>query len=429
MTTYYLDPAADFVDRAGTDKVGAEYTGPGGMQAAIRGTGNATALAAGDSLVIKAGTMAIDRLVLLDCNGTDVSAWEVGDVVRNKDGAGDDWTGVVIQERDLDATGLAADDELLVQLDSSYTHADIDVADGVENTTKAESADPLASKAINPVYLDGTDGTNATPIQIIGCSADWTEKGATNGTIIDGSVGANTAANLWNVTGSNYWRLWNITFQNCSDDPMEASSNALYWNLSHCKFDSITGGTVPADTTRLFYATFYQCIFRNLSGYIRTSSSVHMELCLIEDCSGTYALDAGAASTIANCVFAGNTQEVRLVNYSTVRNCVVDGKDSGGSQQAADHLIDVSGNTSRIVGNRLVNAPAGKYAINAQGSLLEDYNVFYNPSATGDINGSPMSPGNSVDTATSGEDGMDGDWNVEDGKHHDSTAVVLNWDE
>ena len=84
-TTYYIDPAADFVDRTGLDKVGAELTGPGGFQAALRGTGAATKLAAGDTIVIKAGILAIDRLILMDCNGTDVSAWEGALYARHDD--------------------------------------------------------------------------------------------------------------------------------------------------------------------------------------------------------------------------------------------------------------------------------------------------------------------------------------------------------
>jgi hypothetical protein len=428
MTTYYLDPAADFIDRSGADKAGNEYTGPGGMQAAMRGTGSATALAADDTLVIKAGTMAIDRLILVDCSGVDVSAWEVGDVVRNQDGAGDDWTGVVIQERDLDATGLDDDDMLLMQLDSPYTHADIDINDGIENTTKAESADPLVSATINPVYFDGIDGGSTTPINIIGCSADWTEKGSTNGTIIDGSVGTNTAANLWDVSGSNYWHIWNITFQNSSSDPLVATGNVLYWSFIHCKWDSITGGIVPGTNNQLYYATIYQCIFRNISGYVNLDTSAYLLMSLVEDCSGTYGLSMSTSAIVWNTLLAGNTEYISLTSYGGLVNCVVDGNDSGGTGQATDDLVICASANARVLCSRLVNAPATFYALDARASTLEDYNVFYNPSAAGDIL-SALEVGNSVGTVNSGETGMDAHWNIQRGKHHSSTPVVLNWDE
>lgn len=91
-STYYCDMSeGTYADRTGNNNGADVLTGPAGLQAAIRGTGFATALAAGDTLEIKAGTGAEKRLVTIDCNGTDVSNWDLDDRVRNKDGAGDDW--------------------------------------------------------------------------------------------------------------------------------------------------------------------------------------------------------------------------------------------------------------------------------------------------------------------------------------------------
>ncbi|GAG43516.1 unnamed protein product, partial [marine sediment metagenome] len=118
--TFNLDPAADFdgtVD--GTDQVGEELTGPGGFQAAIRGLGSAPTLTSDDTLVIKAGTMAIDRLILMECDA-DVSGWNIDDVVQNGDDDGGtpgaEWTGVVVQGYDEDSTGLADTGFVLIQL-------------------------------------------------------------------------------------------------------------------------------------------------------------------------------------------------------------------------------------------------------------------------------------------------------------------------
>lgn len=426
-TTYYIDPAADFVDRTGLDKVGAELTGPGGFQAALRGTGAATKLAAGDTIVIKAGILAIDRLILMDCNGTDVSAWEVGDVVRNKDGAGDDWTGVVIQERDLDATGLAADDILLVQLDSSYTHANIGVADGIENTTKAESADPLASATMPGILWDAITGTGPLPIELIGCSSAWTEKGDTNGTIIDGSVGASTAASLFDISDANisFLKIWNLTFQNCSGVPWDATGRtSSYWWWVHCKFDS-TNGVIPSsnDHSR---GLFVDCIFANNSDEIRASTSTRYVNCVFRDNTGNPLLHL-ADSPIVNCVLVGNSKQVQLAAGSSIFYTVLDDTDSN----MVDDLIKPTGTAPLVMFTRIVNLNEGtSYAFDGSASAnspvtFEDYNVYYNPNAAGNLR--DVTQG--ANTIIAAEDGVDADLNVERGKDIASTPIVLNWDE
>ena len=70
MTDYYCDLDEDtHADATGADHAGNEYTGPAGLQAAIRGTGNATALAAGDTTppaIVASGGGAKLRTVLDD---------------------------------------------------------------------------------------------------------------------------------------------------------------------------------------------------------------------------------------------------------------------------------------------------------------------------------------------------------------------------
>ena len=89
--TYYCNLSeGTFADATGDpdgDGAGDIYTGPAGFMAALRGTGSATVLAAGDTLWL-CGTGDLQRLILMDCDGTDVSAWGVGDVVQNGDDDG-----------------------------------------------------------------------------------------------------------------------------------------------------------------------------------------------------------------------------------------------------------------------------------------------------------------------------------------------------
>ena len=230
MTDYYCDLDEDtYADATGADHAGNEYTGPAGLQAAIRGTGNATALAADDTLYIK-GTGDLSRLVLLDCNGTDVSAWAPTNVVRNKDGAGDDWTGVVVQANDDPAGQLGADDLVLVWLDSGKTEDDITLADGIENTTLAESADPLAAKSTPGIVVDTNSGAFGTPIRVIGQNSSW----ATDGTksILDG----NSKATYCLVSvGKHYWHVFNVELKNAaSDNATCKTDHGYYWIFKNC---------------------------------------------------------------------------------------------------------------------------------------------------------------------------------------------------
>ena len=137
---YYCDLGnATFADSAGTDHVGAEYTGPAGMQAAIRGTGNATALAAGEILYVT-GTGDLSRLVQIDCNGYDTTAtpWDEGDAVESLDGGAAQWSGVVVEA----GVGAVAD-TILVWMTAGKDATYITVAYGINNTTKSESLDPI----------------------------------------------------------------------------------------------------------------------------------------------------------------------------------------------------------------------------------------------------------------------------------------------
>ncbi len=91
--------------------------------------------------------------------GKDISAWAEGDVVRNDTGDGDDWTGTVF---DLYTGDRMTNAQVIVQL-TTGTYATIDIADGIENTTKADTT-TLSAKAeyrYAAICFEG-DGGNAT---------------------------------------------------------------------------------------------------------------------------------------------------------------------------------------------------------------------------------------------------------------------------
>lgn len=85
-------------------------------------------------------------------------AWAEGDVVRNATGAGDNWTGTVF---DLYLGDHMTNAQVIVQL-TTGTYAAIDIADGIENTTKADSTTLSAKSEYRyaGACLEGDAGQN-----------------------------------------------------------------------------------------------------------------------------------------------------------------------------------------------------------------------------------------------------------------------------
>lgn len=322
MTDYYCDISEEtFADNAGT-ATGTAYTGPAGLQAAMRGTGNATALAAGDALYIKTGTGDLSRLVLLDCNGTDVSAWAPTNVVRNKDGAGDDWTGVVVQANDDPAGNLGADDLVLVWLDSGLTEDDIDLADGIENTTLAENADPLAAKSTPGVCLE-VNGTTTSYIDIVGVNSSWVEDDETLA-VLDGNDKAPGAFVL--SAARKYYNFRNIHATQCTGSAWgqgDELTNCILTNCIGSESGSGFGGTDWIST----------CILANCKAYNNSGYGFFLIYSFAANCTGynngTYGFYQ-YRTFAANCAAFENTDYgFRLANSSSLVNCVADNNGSG----------------------------------------------------------------------------------------------------
>jgi|GEM_PF-4847680 len=339
MTDYYCDLGeGTFADNAGT-ATGTAYTGPAGLQAAIRGTGSATALAAGDTLYIK-GTGDLSRLVLLDCNGTDVSAWAPTNVVRNKDGAGDDWTGVVVQANDDPPGNLGADDLVLVWLDSGKSVDDIDLADGIENTTLAESADPLAAKSAPGVYFVN-NGSSAAPIKFVGVNSSWKEDDTM--AVMDGNDKAVTGFARTEIRSYIDFRNIHVTrttssawaaafqFRNCSWVNCEASASGAHgfsgggslqyssmincraYDNNQCGFGNIYGSSLfgctaynnGAEGFHLTYSNANNCVsYENVTGY-NIARGCSLTNCVAD--KNTYGVDLDAGAMVVGSRITNNT--------------------------------------------------------------------------------------------------------------------------
>jgi hypothetical protein len=326
MTDYYCDiSASGFVDRDGTDNTTSVLTGPAGLQAAIRGTGAATALAAGDRLYIRAGTGDLSRLVLIDCNGTSVTGWGIGDVVHNKDAASA-WQGVVVETNS--AAFLGADDLALVWLDDGYDEDNILVADGVTNDDASGGAndptdiDPLAARS-SPGIKANASGTSSALIKFIGVNISWVEDG--DQAVWDGADKA--ASCLSNDAVFQYAIFRNITFIRGVDDNVKPASTYRYIQHVNCVFaesgsDGIRGASTPT------YCAFDFCTFRDNVAYGAYASYSHYFGCQFYGNITGVLLNIGSNAT--ECVFFENVTYGAYCNGgAAVNHSVFDNNGNG----------------------------------------------------------------------------------------------------
>lgn len=348
MTDYYLDPEKAYSDATGLDTAGNEYTGPAGLQAAIRGTGNATALVAGDTLYIKAGTGDLSRLVIIDCNATSVTAWGIGDVVHNKD-AGSTWQGVVVETNS--GGFLGANDLALVWLDSGYDKDDILIAEGVTNDDAGGGAndptdvDPLAAVSAPGIVIDNNSGDPDEPISLVGVNASWVEDGTL--AVLD----ANDIA-TYNVdtAGTDYLHFRNIHGAGAASHGWTCTAGStIYSHWENCIASGSGGDGFGGGTAGFLYSTFHRCKAYDIAGtygfYTLYSGLSH---CIAYNCAtGFYPYIGGG---MAGCAAFSCTTGIRTGQGTVLYNCLADDNTTGIS-------IFVAGTS--LVGCRVTNNTTG----------------------------------------------------------------------
>lgn len=329
MTEYYCDIGADtFTDSTGDpdgDGSGDVYTAPAGLQAAIRGTGNATALVAGDTLYIKAGTGDLSRLVLIDCDGYDASAWSPGDAIESLDGGSAQWSGVVVQANDDPAGNLGADDIILAWLVSDKAASDIVVADGINNTTKVETKDPIASVSTPGVQLDTNEGSEGSLISVVGVDGLWSENGMK--ATLDGN---DIATNCINIKAKDHFQWRNIEFTRANGNCVNILTSVAYFHtFIRCSIhDSVTGsGVQGSGGGTVNYFVFRYCDLYNNAG----QGAGPLRYPVFDGCriynNGVFGVYAQFSATFTNCVFYENTNHaLRTLNdgNTKITNCVFD---------------------------------------------------------------------------------------------------------
>jgi len=336
MTDYYCDLSeGTFADRTGADSSANVLTGPAGFQAAIRGTGNATALAAGDTLYLK-GTGDQSRLVWLDVD-TDVSSWPLNASVRNDTGSPDEWIGVVVQ-----VNYKSNNDQILVWLNDGFTESDIDLSHGIYYSVGPWNQG-LDAKDTKGIEIDTNSGSTGSPISFVGVNSSWAEDG-TQATL-DGNDLAN--ANITNA-GKDWLNFRNTTSKDSAGNAFEATSAATECHFANCIADNPATGGFEYNGGYWQWSTFYRCKAFGFTTYGWRVYQTSLFGCAAwggtGGCTGMY-LNASAAS---NCVAfeQADGYGVNMLNGSQLVNCVLDANKYG---------LTLTDDAQQIVGSRITN--------------------------------------------------------------------------
>jgi len=335
MTDYYCDLGeGTWADNAGTS-TGTAYTGPAGLQAAIRGTGNAAALTAGDTLYIK-GTGDQSRLVWLDVD-TDVSSWSLGESVRNDTGDPDEWVGVVAE------VGYGGNnDQILVWLNDGFTEDDIDLSHGIYKSGPWNCG--LDAKDTKGIEIDTNGGSAAGPISFVGVNSSWSEDGTQ--AILDADDLANY--NVLN-SGKDYLHFRNITGKDSAGDAFGTTSTTVYCHFVNCIADTPAAGGFVHAGAYWQYGSFFRCKATGFTTYGFQLYRASLAACVAYGGTGASAYGFYLSSCAAAQCVAYKQDDgygAYISDGSQLTNCVLDSNKYGLKVAQAGH---------QIVGVRITN--------------------------------------------------------------------------
>lgn len=435
MTTYYCDLANDFTDATGDpdgDGSGDIYDGPGGFQAAIEGWGNATALAAGDTLYLK-GTADLSKFVKLTVDVDKTGTWVISDVVQNhNDGggsSGDDWVGELVY---IDATTV------WVQINAASTeYNDVDTADGIDNTTQTETiaGANMTGKACPGILVDNNSGDETSGwIHLVGADGSWVARGAQFVLDGKGSAAAARAARCLHADAAGYVIEYG-TFQNSAGDGVNPNTTTTYgqaWVFRHCLFSNNTSvGVVSTYRVNMY---FIRCIAESNSGIGFQGGVRHV----FGRSSNNGGIGFKDPAILAGCVASGNTGD-GVTGNAFCFQCVFDDNADGIHTETWHSGPWVIG--CRITNNSGYGWQDGNTICE---TVIEDWNVFHGNDGGGTgkdlLNvltgrhsyGDSSGGGSESHISDPSDDGYvdaaNDDYNIAIGKEHRSTAIDLDWD-
>lgn len=370
MTTYYCDLDQDWADATGDpdgDGTGDVYKSPAGFQDAIRGTGSATAMEAGDTLYLKGTSGHVGKFVQITTNDEEAD-WVRGDSLQNDGGGGDTWQGEIVDV-------LTADTVFLVWLTVGDFDAMVaDQGDGIANTTRANTG-TFAGSGAPGVSIDTASGTAASRLKIIGCADDagYTVDGTR--AVLDGNdmavnciIGGGAVDYIW---------LENIEMSQATAAGSGDQNDGQNWAWNNCTSHDNGGSGWDCDHSQGTVWVRCQSYSNSSFGFEVVDTSTQFWFCLAKDNSddGWNSNTNFFSRTFIGCISHNNAGYGIYLNfYDRVVHCVVDENDDDG--------IYVDGSFgSVVIGNRLTDN--GKdttgYGLNAaSGAVLYGWNFLLN---------------------------------------------------
>jgi len=385
MATYYVDVTQDFADQTGVNNTGNEYYGPGGLQAAIWGSGAATALVAGDTLYAKFGTADLSKYVVAGVDLDKTGTWVIGDAVQNHNDAGgasgDDWVGKLV---------YITANLVYFQINNASTDvASVNNGDGIDNTTRGETipgANMLNSGA-DGIICDTNSGDAVTGhIKMIGCDAAWnpgeglhSNHDASHLVTLDGD-GAATVC-FYGGNAIHYWWLESIKFTNASANNIDHhATNGDYWVFRYCVSDS--AGAAGFRTLDFTGPRVHHCVFSNNTTHGFYSAPYTDAWACRTFGNGSVGIGVGGLSSCTACLSYNNSDD-NFILTSTVGvfvNCVGDGSVAGsGLNIGAQKGVAIRG--CRFT-NNFDHGIEMSAAVNDTNT--ENFNVFHN-NGNGDL--------------------------------------------
>ena len=325
----------------------------------------------------------------------------------------------------------ATDLQTLIDL---WAAGDIVYARGTQTIDASTYANGLTDASMAP------GDTTTGPVQVIGCDASGTARAGQF--TLQGDSGDKPTSCMYIAAGNMDHIHWhNVTFDG-TNVTSHAFQTITTGNNDYCLFRKCIFENSPA--TGCYYdrsgiaVRFIQCVFtgNTTHGLHNASTGALYAFCRfgLNGDNGSFAYDV--LSTYYGCLFYDNNGEDLDCDQANtiILNCVLDGTTSG---TTSDGIKTRGGKLGIcVIGCRITNhAVAGKAGFRGgqanDGSMIEDWNVFYGNTADLVFVDFPGFYSYNTDS-TLGAPGDDGytppDFNVIDGKEIDSTEIDLFWD-
>jgi len=231
------------------------------------------------------------------------------------------------------------------------------------------------------IDFDGTDGTVASRINIIGCN----EAGDDDGTYYTIAAGSSTCHGI-NAAGQDFITLKNIELTSSAAgayNGIDVSSISSNWILDNCKIDGFPTNGIDG-SSYLYYAYFYRLVVVNCGnhGVNGLSASARINFCRIMDNGGSGVVSSYAVSVYGT-VISGNTNWGIYSGDggSVLYNCVLDNNGEDGF-----HCTDagVADEPNDFIGCRFTNNTSD--GVSSAGARIMLVGCYFGGNGT-DING------------------------------------------